>query len=101
MIDEKYILQQLKSHQTELNAFGVNKVGLFGSYVRNEQNENSDIDVIVSFESTKENFDNFMNLCFYLDVLFQGKKVDVVTANSLSPHIGKHIIKEAQYAFAS
>lgn len=101
MINEHYILEQLQAHQIELNEFGVVNVGLFGSYVRNEQKENSDIDLLIKFNESKENFDNFMNLCFYLDTLFEGKKVDVVTYNSLSPYIGKHILNETHYAFAS
>ena len=40
------ILEFLKSHKSELNnRFGVTKIGLFGSYARNEATDKSDIDI--------------------------------------------------------
>jgi predicted nucleotidyltransferase len=81
-----------------LTSFGVNKIGLFGSYVRNEQQSQSDIDFLVDFEPEKETFDNFMNLYNYLEKLFVNEKIEIVTINGLSPYIGKHILNEVSYA---
>ncbi len=77
--------------------FGVQSVGLFGSYVRNEQTEKSDIDLLIDFDPEKETFDNYMALCDYLDLLFRNEKVEIVTKNGLSPHIGPSILREVQY----
>jgi len=85
------------THKPQFAAFGVNKIGLFGSYVRNEQSTQSDIDILVGFEPSKETFDNYMNLYNYLENLFAGEKVEVVTLNGLSPYIGPTILKEVNY----
>ena len=49
------------------------------------------------FDSKEENFMNFMNICSYLEQLFKGKKVDVVTKNGLSPYLGPEILKNVEY----
>jgi predicted nucleotidyltransferase len=97
MISKDYILTAIRKNRSDLSRFGVQSVGLFGSYVRNEQTEKSDIDLLIDFDPEKENFDNYMALCDYLDLLFRNEKVEVVTKNGLSPHIGPAILREVQY----
>jgi len=87
----------MRTHKPQLASFGVNKIGLFGSYVRNEQQPKSDIDILVDFEPEKETFDNFMNLFNYLEELFVNEKIEVVTVNGLSPYIGRYILNEVNY----
>jgi len=72
------------------------KIGLFGSYLRNEATENSDIDLLVDIEKDKKTLKNFLALNFYLEDIF-GKKVELVTTQSLSPYIGPHILKTVEY----
>src|SRR5258708_23657047 len=91
------ILQTLATHKLQLAGFGVNQIGLFGSYVRNEATENSDIDLLVDIQKDKKTFNNFISLNYYLEELF-GKKVELVTTQSLSPYIGPHILKTVEYA---
>ncbi len=76
--------------------YGVKKIGLFGSYVRNMQNAQSDIDLLVEFEPDKLNYSNFINLAFFLEDNLESK-VDLVTLDSLSPYIGPNILKEVEY----
>lgn len=97
MVSKDYILTVIKKHKPEILKFGVQSVGLFGSYARNEQTRNSDIDLLIDFNPEKENFDNYMALYDYLEMLFQNEKVEVVTKNGLSPHIGPAILKEVLY----
>ena len=97
MTTKDYILASIKKHRSDLSVFGVQSVGLFGSYVRNEQTEKSDIDLLIDFDPEKETFDNYMALCDYLDLLFRNEKVEIVTKNGLSPHIGPTILREVQY----
>jgi predicted nucleotidyltransferase len=87
----------MRLHKAQLTTFGVNKIGLFGSYVRNEQTPQSDIDILVDFVPEKETFDNYMSLCNYLEDLFANEKIEIVTFNGLSPYIGKSILKEVNY----
>jgi predicted nucleotidyltransferase len=97
MTPKQTILHTMQNHKTKLSDFGVSRIGLFGSYVRNEQTPHSDIDVLVDFSPEKENYDNFMALYGYLENLFD-KKVEVVILNGLSPYIKPYILKEATYA---
>ena len=75
-ITSKEIMSLLRKHNDVLKKYGVKKIGLFGSYIKGEQKKYSDIDFIVEFE--KADFDNFMDLVFYLENLF-GRKVDILT----------------------
>jgi len=96
-LDNNGILQALASNKQQLNSFGVKEIGLFGSYARSEQNEESDIDLLVDIQPEKKTFQNFMKLAYYLEGLL-GRKVELVTKQSLSPYIGPHILNTVQYA---
>jgi predicted nucleotidyltransferase len=75
----------------------VQNIGLFGSYSRNEQSDKSDIDLLVDFEPGKENFDNYMAVYDLFENIFRNEKIEVVTKNGLSRHIGPKILKEVMY----
>ena len=91
------MLNIIGNHQKEIRDLGVRRYGLFGSFVRGQTTEQSDIDILVEFEPGQKTFDNFMKLAFFLEELL-GREVDLVTAESLSPYIGPHILKEVEYA---
>ncbi len=97
MTSKDYILSTLKTHKAELIKFGIQNVGLFGSYVRKEQSRKSDIDILIDFDPGKESFDNYMAAYDYFEELFKNEKVAIVTRNGLSPHIGPRILKEVIY----
>ena len=70
------ILQMLKSQKEIItNQFSVSKIGLFGSYAKDKQTSNSDIDFYVEFH--KKSFDNLSGLWVFLEELFN-KEVDIV-----------------------
>lgn len=91
------ILGLLSRHQEEIKDYGVIRCGLFGSYVRNEASDNSDIDILVEFYPDKKSYRNYIRLVFFLEDLL-GMPVDLVTKESLSPYIGPHIMREVKYA---
>lgn len=97
MTTKENILQTLKTNKSKLSKLGIRNIGLFGSYVRNEQSSESDIDLLVDFEPEKENFDNFMAAYDLFEKIFKNEKVEVVTKNGLSPYIGPKILNEVQY----
>jgi predicted nucleotidyltransferase len=68
--------------------------------VHGEQTDRSDVDILVEFEPGKKSFDNFMQLAFFLEDTL-GRRVELVTPEALSPHIGPHILREVEYASAS
>jgi len=90
------IFTTLAEHQEFLRALGVKRLGLFGSFVRSQQNANSDVDVLVEFVLGRKTFDNFMQLSFLLEDLFQ-RKIELITLEALSPHIGPYILKKVEY----
>ena len=97
MTTKENILATLKTNKAELSKFGVTNVGLFGSYLRNEQTFKSDIDLLIDFEPGKENFDNYMAVYDIFESLFKNQKVEVVTKNGLSKYIGPKILKDVMY----
>jgi len=91
------ILHVMQANKGMLAAFGVDQVGLFGSYVREEQSPNSDIDILVHFKPEQETFDNLMFTYDLFENLFKGFKVEVVTTTALSPYIGPQILREVEF----
>jgi predicted nucleotidyltransferase len=98
MTSKEIIFKTLQSNKLELKKHGIRNVGLFGSYIRNEQSSESDIDLLIDFEPEKENFDNYMAVYDLFEKIFKNEKIEVVTKNGLSPYIGPKILKEVQYA---
>ena len=90
------ILTTITANQDTIRAFGVKRLGLFGSFVRRHPQPHSDIDLLVEFEPGKKTFDNFIQLCFLLEQLLE-RPVELVTVESLSPYIGPRILKEVEY----
>lgn len=83
----------IREHKDILEKYKVKSIALFGSYVRNEQKEDSDIDLLVEFE--KPTYNNFINLVFTLEDLFK-KEVTIVTPRGMSPYILPYVLKEAE-----
>jgi predicted nucleotidyltransferase len=95
-LSKEKIFEILKLHKQQIEKFGVKKIGLFGSYVRGENTKDSDLDFLVEFEEGAKTFDNFIELAFLLEDLFE-KKVDLLTPESMSPYLKPYILKEVQF----
>lgn len=95
-LQKRTLLALLLQNQARIQAYGVAKLGLFGSFVRNEQQPSSDVDLLVEFTPGQKNFDNFMQLSFFLEELLQ-RPVELVTPESLSPYIGPKIMDTVEY----
>lgn len=72
--------------------FKVKEMAIFGSYIRNEQEDKSDIDILVEFYEPI-GFFTFIDLEEYLEKIL-GIKVDLVSKNALKPKIGEYILQE-------
>src|SRR5215213_8307714 len=86
----------LRQNGAQLRAFGVRRLSVFGSFARGEANDESDVDILVEFEPGRKSFDNFMGLADFLEELF-GRKVDLLTPESLNPRFGHYILEEAEH----
>ncbi len=80
-----------------IKSYGVRKIGLFGSFSRSLQSNKSDVDILVEFYPNKKNFDNYMELKFFLEKLLQ-RKVDLVIKEALKPRLKPLILNEVLYA---
>ena len=96
MLGRDEILQRLQERQEEMRTlFSVRRIGLFGSYLHGNEDENSDVDLIV--ELSEPTFDHYMDLKFFLEALFE-RPVDLVLSDMIKPRLKPVIHKEAAYA---
>ena len=86
----------LNSHKDELRErYKVKEIGIFGSFVRGEQKESSDLDILVEYE-TVPGLLKFLELEIYLEELL-GTKVDLVRIQAIRPRLKDVILKEVVY----
>ena len=97
MLTKQDIFQTIIDNKEAIKNFGVTEIGLFGSYVRDEQTDKSDIDILVDYRKGEMDFFKFINFCEILENMFQDLKVDVITKNGMSEFIGPYILKEVEY----
>lgn len=90
------IIEIIRVSKSEMESrYGVQRLGLFGSYVRGRQRKKSDIDILVTFGRDIDLFD-FLDLREYLESKLN-TKVDLVMETALKPAIGKRILAEVEY----
>ena len=74
------VIDLIRSNRDRFAGFGVSEVGLFGSFVREEQTDESDVDLLVSLQN--HSLDNFLALIDFAESIFE-RKVDVITEGSM------------------
>ena len=90
------ILESLKKNNSELSdKFGIQQLALFGSYAKNEQTENSDIDILV-VKMKQKNMFTLLKAKKFLSDLFD-KEVDIGLFDSLRPFIKNRVKNEMIY----
>jgi len=89
----KELLQRHK--ETFREQYGLKEIGIFGSYVRGEQGDESDIDILIELEKPI----GFVRFIRFENALSQllGVRVEIVTKKALKPYIGKRILEEVRY----
>ncbi|MCR4442863.1 MAG: nucleotidyltransferase family protein [Peptococcaceae bacterium] len=96
MLNKEIINEKLKKNKAVLKEkYHVERIGVFGSFARNEQTDDSDIDILVEF-SKPVGFE-FIDLKFYLEELFN-KKVDLTTVTALKPRIKDKILNRTFFS---
>ena len=97
MFTSKQIIEKIEENISVIKKLGVKKIGLFGSYSRNQQKPTSDIDIIVEFDKEKKTFDNYMDLKFFLEECF-GSKVDLIIEEAVKSELRPYIMESVIYA---
>lgn len=94
-LNKNEIKQKLATQRDLFKSYHISRVGLFGSFVHNTQNDNSDIDLLVDFKEPVDLF-AYVNLADKLSqTLFM--KVDLVTVNGLKPALRNQILGEVEW----
>lgn len=93
-LSSREIFEILQRNRKLLKKYRVKKIGLFGSYTRDEATSKSDIDLLVDFE--EKTFDNYIELTFELEKIFN-RKIDLLTEKGISPYILPYIKNEVQW----
>ncbi len=94
-MDRDVVLRALAESSDELRRRSVRRVAVFGSVVRGEATESSDIDILVEFEpDAPVGLFEFVRLRRYLSDLL-GREVDLATPASLHPALKDEILREA------
>jgi predicted nucleotidyltransferase len=99
-LTRRKIISSIEKSKVRLTSLGVKSIGLFGSFAKGQASRDSDVDLLVEFDSGKKTYDNFIDTCFLLEELM-GRKVELVTTDSLSPYIKPYILKEVEYVTLS
>ena len=73
--------------------YGIERIGIFGSYARGEQGPGSDIDVLVDFAAGHATLSNLVGLADYLESLLK-RKVDLSTREGLDRYIREYVEAE-------
>ena len=94
------VIDRIGDLRPQLRGFGVQRLALFGSFARNTPRADSDVDLLVEFIPGRKTFDNFIAVCELLEASLH-RRVEVLTPESLSPHIGPHILQEAEDVIVS
>ena len=89
----KQILSERKSWLCE--TYQITELGIFGSYARGEQTQDSDVDVLIDYEKAPTLFE-LVNLRDFLRDLI-GLPVDIVTKKGLKPRIRDQVLSEVIY----
>lgn len=96
MSKKEQFIDLVKSNNQRLKDLLVKELGLFCSVRTETDLPNSDIDLLVEFESGKKSFDRLFSLKEFFEIQLNCP-VDLVTRKSLSPVIGPKILKEIDY----
>jgi len=90
------ILKFIEENREVISQFKVRKLGLFGSFIRDEQQDYSDVDFMVEYETGSKTIDNFLDLIDYRESNLE-RKVELITPESVSKYIKPYIEQEIEY----
>lgn len=98
MNTKKEIIEFLKTNkELLLSKYHVTKIGLFGSFARDEQKSDSDVDLIIELENGTQNVHDLKkSLNEFLSSSFE-RSVDIAREKYLKPYAKEQIIKETLY----
>jgi len=98
-LDLQYVLETLRSHESDLRRLGVSHAAVFGSVARGEAGAESDIDVLVDLDENRPmGIFEYARLKLYINELLDGPS-DVVNRRTLKPLLRANILHDLIHAF--
>lgn len=99
MLTKEIILQFLRENNEFIRMhYNISNIGLFGSFARNEQNSESDIDILVEMNHSGSGiFDKKWELREFLQKKFN-REIDICNVKHIKPYAKDYILKDAIYA---
>ena len=94
------VLSLLQEHRHHIRAFGVRRLGLFGSFIREQQGRESDVDMLVEFEPGHTPGLAFFAMQRELSEIL-GRRADLNTAQDLSPYFRQEVLDEAEVLYVT
>lgn len=88
------VIELIQNNRDRFAEFGVSEIGLFGSFVREEQTDQSDVDLLINLNDCS--MKNFCDLLDFTESLF-ARSVDIITENSITSRNGQVICREVEY----
>jgi uncharacterized protein len=97
MVSVDHIKEALREEKDNLTRLGIERVGIFGSYVRGEAKPDSDIDLLIDIAP-----DSMLTLFSLVDIEQRlseklNNKIDIVIKSDLKPYIYERILSEVVY----
>jgi len=86
------IVATIRANEARLRELSVRELALFGSFVRGDATDASDIDFLVEFD--EKTFDNYIDTKLLLETLF-GRRVDLGSKSNIKPRLRERILSEA------
>lgn len=96
--NKKELIECINNYADHLRSYDIYTISIFGSFLRGDQTDNSDIDLIVEFHQGKKNYRNFFNTYELLERI-TNRKIELITSSSLKPFIRKKILRESENVF--
>ena len=89
------LIQALQRNAQDIRSYGVDRLGVFGSFARDTATPESDVDLLVEFSAGSKTLKNLLGLARLLEDLL-GRKVELVTPAALNAFTGRYILEEVQ-----
>jgi predicted nucleotidyltransferase len=94
--NKEELIDLIKANNELLTSYGVTRLGIFGSFVKGNVHEESDVDFFIELLPEYKTLKNVFALSETLKNI-SGRKVEIITPQSLNKFIGKHILNQVEY----
>lgn len=97
-VNQEYILETLRANRERLRQeFGIERIGLYGSFARNEETETSDIDLVFDLEAGRSLSWSEKDRLYRILSRQLHKKLDLVNSRFMNPFIEYKMEKDVIY----